>query len=188
MEKVGNTVFGCAIFIASLVITLTVTDRLNHAGTANIPIVCRFFPEPTAEVATRHIAGPSVSPRTTGVHPGEPVAQTVVTHPDAIDTVFRPSSGATQHTAKIGFTFRYNVLPGNEEHAFQRITAKWQEATAATKQLLKHQNTKLLTSRHGTEILKHDLIAELNRTLFADGDEAPVAAITELVWQDWLLQ
>jgi len=188
MEKVGNTVFGCAIFVASLVTTLALTDRLNHDGAANIPIVGRFFPEPTTELTARHIVGPSLLPNITAELPRQTVAQTVVTHPDAINTVFRPSSGAAPHTAKIGFQFRYNVVLGNEGDAFERITAKWQEATAATEQLLRHQNTKLLTSRHGTQILKHDLIAALNRTLFADGSEAPVAAITELVWKDWLMQ
>lgn len=181
MGKVRTAILASALFAASMIVTLLATDRFDHDGTANLPVVNWFFPAPDQQVECRRIVGPSL-------RVGSQLAKTAVTHPDTVQAVFRPLSDGRPLTAKVGFQFSYEVEPGHEERAFERITAKWADATTATRELLEQQDVHLLTAHHGIEVVQQELIEALNDTLFQSKDGKRFAAVTGLVWKDWLLQ
>ena len=50
---------GLALFVGSLVGGLAATGRLNHEGTANIPVLSTFFPEPEVDESAADGEGPA---------------------------------------------------------------------------------------------------------------------------------
>jgi hypothetical protein len=70
----GKLAIAVVLFAVSLVVGLAATGRLNHAGTANIPLLARFFPEASPEQGATPIGETAAA-----AHRGEPGAATDAT-------------------------------------------------------------------------------------------------------------
>lgn len=67
----GKLAVSVVLFAGSLVAVLAATGRLNHAGTANIPLLARLFPAPA--LPAREVATP-LGETAAAAHRGEPGA------------------------------------------------------------------------------------------------------------------
>ena len=64
----GKMAIAVVLFAGSLIVGLAATGRLNHAGTAHIPLLARFFPAP----ASPELAATPIGETATASHRGEP--------------------------------------------------------------------------------------------------------------------
>ena len=114
-----------------------------------------------------------------------------VMHPDLIQHAFNPRQRSGKGVAKIAFKFVYTVVQDvakkDVEHAaFQQIEENWARAKGDSLTLLRSRSYEELNSAEGTKILEHDLLELLSHTLFPG--EHPTARVTEVIWEEWLLQ
>lgn len=130
----------------------------------------------------------AIPPKTVEVKVEEPVYELVdVRHPDSIKVTFNPRTKAGKGTARVEFKFVYRVREDLEEQAFEQIKANWEQANSNALMLLRKRSMEELQSETGMQILAADLIADLDRTLFATA-EPRIAKVVNVLWKDWLFQ
>lgn len=111
-----------------------------------------------------------------------------VTHPDLVKKEFNPRTRAGKGYCRVSFKFVYTVREDREDEAFEQIGQHWEQANSNVLMILKTRSMEELQSESGIRMLEHDLIADLDRTLFPGRGDAKVAAVTRVLWSDWLLQ
>jgi len=131
----------------------------------------------------------AVPPKTVEVPVAEPVYEIVdVVHPDLIRTEFNPRTRAGKGVARVSFKFVYTVREDREHEAFERIKQHWEQVNSDVLLILKTRTMEELQSEAGVRMLEHDLIQDLDRTLFPGAHDDKVASVTRILWKDWLLQ
>ncbi|MBM4061721.1 MAG: flagellar basal body-associated FliL family protein [Planctomycetes bacterium] len=111
-----------------------------------------------------------------------------VRHPDEIQHEFNPKSDAGRRIARVNFKFVYTVLETREKEAFELLQRHWEEAKAATLEVLANRAIDELSSETGRRLLEKDLVDELDRTLFPGRKEAKVARVTRVYFLNRLFQ
>lgn len=130
----------------------------------------------------------AVPPKTVEVKVEEPHFEDVlVTHPDLVRTEFNPRMRAGKGMARLSFKFVYRVREDLEAQAFKQIEARWDEVNSRALLLFKTRSNEELNSEAGVVLLEHDLVEELDDTLFPEGDEK-IARVTNVMWKDFILQ
>ena len=131
----------------------------------------------------------AVPPKTVEVEK-EPVVyeQIDVTHPDLIKKEFNPRTRAGKGVARVSFKFVYTVREDLEDAAFAQIEQNWEHANSNVLLILKTRSMEELQSETGVRMLEHDLIQDLDRTLFPEHGGHKVARVSRILWNDWLLQ
>lgn len=129
----------------------------------------------------------AIPPKTVEVKVEEPHYELVdVKHPDAIEVTFNPRTMAGKGTGRVKFKFEYRVREDLEGQAFEQIKTHWEQAKSNALMLLKKRSMEELQSEVGMQILAKDLIDDLDRSLFAQGDR--IAKVVNILWIEWLFQ
>lgn len=129
----------------------------------------------------------AIPPKTVEVKVEEPHYELVdVKHPDSLKITFNPRTKAGKGTARVEFKFEFRVREDLEEQAFEQIKTHWEQAKSNALMLLKKRSMEELQSEVGMQILAKDLIDDLDRSLFAEGER--IAKVVNILWIDWLLQ
>jgi flagellar basal body-associated protein FliL len=130
----------------------------------------------------------AIPPKTVEVKVEEPVYEIVdVKHPDKITVTFNPRTKAGKGTARCVFKFTYRVREDLEDQAFEQVKANWEQAGSSALMLLRKRSMEELQSETGMQILAADMIAELDRTIFAGADPR-IAKVANVIWIEWLFQ
>ncbi len=130
----------------------------------------------------------AIPPKTVEVKVEEPVYEIVdVKHPDKISVTFNPRTKAGKGTARCVFKFTYRVREDLEDQAFEQVKANWEQAGSNALMLLRKRSMEELQSETGMQILAADMIAELDRTIFAGADPR-IAKVANVIWIEWLFQ
>lgn len=130
----------------------------------------------------------AIPPKTVEVKVEEPVYEVVdVKHPDKISVTFNPRTKAGKGTARCVFKFTYRVREDLEDQAFEQVKANWEQAGSNALMLLRKRSMEELQSETGMQILAADMIADLDRTIFA-GAEPRIAKVVNVIWIEWLFQ
>jgi flagellar basal body-associated protein FliL len=130
----------------------------------------------------------AIPPKTVEVKVEEPVYEIVdVKHPDKISVTFNPRTKAGKGTARCVFKFTYRVREDLEDQAFEQVKANWEQAGSNALMLLRKRSMEELQSETGMQILAADMIADLDRTIFA-GAEPRIAKVVNVIWIEWLFQ
>ncbi|MCB9877916.1 MAG: flagellar basal body-associated FliL family protein [Planctomycetes bacterium] len=103
-----------------------------------------------------------------------------VTHPDVIEVTFNPRTRAGKGTARISFKFVYTVREDLEEEAYEQIKTNWDRAKDHVIVILKSRTVEELNSEVGVKLLKHDLIQDLDATMFPDVGHGKPAEVSDL--------
>lgn len=111
-----------------------------------------------------------------------------VEHPDVILHTFNPRQRAGKGVAKVSFRFIYTVREDLKDEAYEAMKTTWNSATSKVLSVLRSRSIKELQSETGERILEHDLIETLNEELFGADEGEPVAKVTEIMWEQFLLQ
>lgn len=111
-----------------------------------------------------------------------------VTHPDLISKEFNPRTRAGKGVARVSFKFVYTVREDHEQQAFEQIKEHWEQANSNTLMILKTRSMEELQTESGIRILEHDLLSDLDQTLFPGHGDEKVATVTRILWKDLLLQ
>ena len=134
----------------------------------------------------------AIPPKTVEKMAPPPVIEEVhITHPELIQHAFNPKQRSGKGVAKISFRFVYTVVQDaakkDVEHtAFEMVKKQWERAFGDSLTLLRSRSYEELNSAAGTKILEHDLRVMLSNTLFPG--KKPIARVTEVIWNEWLLQ
>jgi flagellar basal body-associated protein FliL len=130
----------------------------------------------------------AIPPKSVEVKVEEPVYEIVdVKHPDKISVTFNPRTKAGKGTARCVFKFTYRVREDLEDQAFEQVKANWEQAGSNALMLLRKRSMEELQSETGMQILAADMIAELDRTIFAGADPR-IAKVANVIWIEWLFQ
>ena len=125
-----------------------------------------------------------------------------IKHPDLITKTFNPKSHSGTAVAKVSFKFRYKCSEDVQDDAFAQLEANYDDAKHAVLLVLHGTSVTSLKSVDGPEMLAAELIRAMNKKLFGahvdtegvvhgDGDfngHAPIAQVTEILWDDIQLQ
>jgi flagellar basal body-associated protein FliL len=111
-----------------------------------------------------------------------------VKHPDLIDIKFNPRTQAGKAYAQMSFRFVYRVREDQEDAAFESIKANWDRGRSACLFLLKALTMAELTAENGPVTLAQELVEELDHVLFPGDRAAKVATVTEVMFQDFIIQ
>jgi flagellar basal body-associated protein FliL len=111
-----------------------------------------------------------------------------VKHPDLIDIKFNPRTQAGKSYAQLSFRFVYRVREDREEAAFETIKANWDRGRSACLFLLKARTMSELTAENGPVVLAQELVEELDHVLFPGQKHEKVATVTEVMFQEFILQ
>ena len=131
----------------------------------------------------------AIPPKTVEVEKPAPVYEDIdVTHPDLIRKEFNPRTRTGKGVARVSFKFVYTVREDREHEAFELIKERWDQANSRVLLLFKTRTMEELQSETGVRMLEHELMQELDRVLFPDMGEGKAAAVTRVLWNDWLLQ
>ena len=95
---------------------------------------------------------------------------------------------AGKGTARVSFKFVYTVREDLEEQAFEQIKENWDKAKDHVIVILKSRTLEELQSEVGMQLLKHDLMQDLDATLFPDVGHGKPAEVSDLFWDDLLFQ
>jgi flagellar basal body-associated protein FliL len=108
-------------------------------------------------------------------------------HPDPILHEFNPRTKAGKGMVRVSFKFRYSVRDDQEDQAFEQLKTRWEEAKSSTLLLLKQRSMEELQTDAGIQVLKKDLVENLDQQLFPAGKDK-VAKITNVLFDKWLMQ
>ncbi|MEO6593316.1 MAG: hypothetical protein ABIP94_01025 [Planctomycetota bacterium] len=121
-----KAVIGLVLFVGSLVGALAATGRLNHAGTAGIPLLSSLFPEPPKVEGAEGEAKPEAPEGPEGraaeaSHSGEAVPQDAShgakAEPEGTQGPQEPQADAGARKAKVGRSLvEAEVKPGGDGH------------------------------------------------------------------------
>lgn len=129
----------------------------------------------------------AIPPKTVEVKVEEPHFELVdVKHPDAIEITFNPRTKAGKGTGRVKFKFEYRVREDLEAQAFEQIKTHWEQAKSNALMLLRKRSREELESEVGMQIVAKDLIDDLDRSLFAEGER--IAKVVNILWIEWLFQ